>query len=97
MKKLLILWVLAILTILMDSKNVLALPPADEIPEEILRTEIFTEARSPIDGKPVSAAEYAQLEAQLETAPPPRLDSRVRHTIFLLRVRNFFRKIIPFW
>jgi len=36
-----------------------ALPPPEDLPEEILRTEIITEARSPIDGQPLTAAEYA--------------------------------------
>ncbi|PLZ22593.1 hypothetical protein CBP28_20550, partial [Fischerella thermalis WC559] len=52
---------------------VAALPPAEDIPEEILRTEIILAARSPIDGKPLSAADYAQLQAQLQQAPPPKL------------------------
>ncbi|MBD1938168.1 glutathione S-transferase [Microcoleus sp. FACHB-68] len=73
-----------------------SLPPAEEIPEEILRTEIFTEARSPVDGKPLTAAEYAELKAQLETGPTPRLSSEVRHVIFQLRVRRLIRTIIPF-
>lgn len=73
-----------------------SLPPAEDVPEEILRTEIFTEARSPVDGKPLTAAEYAELKAQLETAPRPRLSSEVRHIIFQLRVRRLIRTIIPF-
>lgn len=73
-----------------------SLPPAEDVPEEILRTEIFTEARSPVDGKPLTAAEYAELKAQLETAPTPRLSSEVRHIIFQLRVRKLIRTIIPF-
>ena len=39
------------------------LPPPEDTHEEILRTEIITEARSPIDGELLTAAEYAQLQA----------------------------------
>ena len=74
----------------------LSLPPPEDLPEEILRTEIFTTARSPVDGKLLTASEYAQLQAQLETAPPPRISSDIRHLIFLLRVRKLIRTILPF-
>lgn len=75
----------------------LALPPPEDIPEEVLRTEIILEARSPIDGKPLTAAEYAQLQAQLQTRPaPPQLNPQVRDTIFLLRLRKAILTVIPF-
>ena len=52
-----------------------ALPPAEDIPEEVLRTEIILEGRSPINGKPLSAAEYEQLQAELQESA---LDSQNR-------------------
>ena len=76
---------------------VIALPPRSDIPEEILRTEIIVEARSPIDGKPLSAAEYAQLQAQIKTRPyPPKLSPKVRETVFLLRLRKILKTLFPF-
>lgn len=76
---------------------VIALPPEEDISEEILRTEIILEARSPIDGKPVSVAEYAQLQAQLKVRPyPPILSSKVRETVFLLRLRKILKTLFPF-
>ena len=75
----------------------LALPPPEEIPEEVLRTEIITEARSPLNGEPLTAAEYAQLRAQLAESPfPPELDPQIRQLIFLLEVRRFIKTILPF-
>lgn len=75
----------------------LALPPPEETPEEVLRTEIILEARSPLDGKPLTAAQYAQLQAQLAESPyPPELDSNVQELIFLLNVRKFLQILIPF-
>lgn len=72
------------------------LPPPDEVPEEVLRTEIITEARSPIDGNPLTASEYAQLQAQLaQRSFPPQLDPKIREVIFLLRLRNFLRTVTP--
>ncbi|OCQ92763.1 hypothetical protein BCD64_08445 [Nostoc sp. MBR 210] len=75
---------------------VMALPPPEDIPEEILRTEIIIDARSPIDGKPISAAEYAELQAQLQKVPPPELSTNLRQTVFLLRIRNALLKLFPF-
>lgn len=76
--------------------KVMALPPAQDIPEEILRTEIIIEARSPVDGKPLTAAEYAQLQEQLQVIPPRQLDPRIRDQIYLLRIRKALLQIFPF-
>ncbi len=75
------------------------LPPATDIPEEILRTEIITTARSPIDGKPVTPAEYVQLQAQLEKSPSnpkSQVNPKIQNLIFLLRLRQAIRTVIPF-
>ncbi len=76
----------------------LSLPPPEDIPEEILRTEIIVNARSPVDGQPLTPAEYAELQAQLEAGPPlePKVSSQVRETIELLRLRRFIRTFFPF-
>lgn len=75
---------------------VIALPPPEDIPEEILRTEIIIDARSPIDGKPISAADYAELQAQLQKVPPPTLNTKLRETVFLLRIRRVLLQFFPF-
>ncbi|MBD2346926.1 hypothetical protein [Anabaena subtropica] len=75
---------------------VMALPPVEDTPEEILRTEIIIDARSPIDGKPLTAAEYAQLQEQLQISPPPKLSDNIRQTIFLTRIRKFLLQLFPF-
>lgn len=73
-----------------------ALPPMVDAPEEILRTEIITSARSPVDGEPLTPAEYAELQSTLQIAPTPKLDTKVRETIFLLRLRKLLIRIFPF-
>ena len=78
-------------------QSVSSLPPPEDTPDEVLRTEIITEARSPIDGKPLTASEYAQLQSQLQArlgAPP--LSPKLRDNIFLLRIRKLFRTFAPF-
>lgn len=77
--------------------TVLSLPPPEDIPEEILRTEIITAARSPLDGKPLTVSEYATLQEKLAFQPssPSLLPSRLKQTVFLLRIRQLFRSVIP--
>lgn len=75
---------------------VIALPPPEDTPEEILRTQIIIEARSPIDGSLLTAAEYIQLQAQLQEVPPPKLDPKIRDQIFLLRLRKTLLQFFPF-
>jgi hypothetical protein len=81
---------------LVTAESAVALPPPEDTPEEILRTEIVTEARSPIDGEPLTAAEYAQLQAELsQRSTPPELAPEIQHNIFLLQLLDFIRTISP--
>lgn len=72
----------------------------EDVPEEVLRAEIYTDARSPIDGKRLTAAEYVELMENLrslDNIPPEDLVSpQVREVINLLKLRKFLRQIIPF-
>jgi len=77
-------------------KQAIALPPREDIPEEILRTEIITAARSPLDGKPLTAAEYAELKLQLQQGTTPELSPQIRDQVFLLQIRSTLIKLFPF-
>ena len=79
-----------------SGKAVMALPPQADIPEEILRTEIILAARSPIDGRILTPAEYAELQAQIQISPPPRLASGIRDKVFLLQQRKTLLQFFPF-
>lgn len=75
----------------------LALPPEDEVPEEVLRTRVITEARSPIDGKPLSAGDYARLQEQLQDVNDTEsVSSDLAQLIFLLQARRVVRPVLPF-
>jgi hypothetical protein len=94
-------FVLSIITgvgLLNPISAVQSLPPPDDPPEEILRTEIITEARSPIDGRPLTPAEYAELQAALEAGPEQfsRVDPKLQEIIVLLRLRRTIRTFFPF-
>ncbi len=92
------LLILALGFSLMATESTLALPAPEDTPEEVLRTEIITGARSPLDGKPISASEYVQLQAEL-SAPPPqqvKLAPVIRKQIRLLKLRKFIKTFLPF-
>lgn len=91
-------WLLCVnLAWLMVGSNIaVALPPSEDIPEEVLRTQIITEGRSPLNGEPLTAAEYAQLKAELAESPyPPQVNSQLEHIIFLLKVRKMLKTFFP--
>lgn len=74
-----------------------ALPPPEDIPEDVLRAQVILEARSRVDGRPLSPVEYLAEEEDLATANAPRkLDPEVRHLVFLLQLLKFVRTIVPF-
>lgn len=80
------------------SEKAFALPPTGDIPEEVLRTEIILEGRSPIDGKPLSAREYEELKAKLaQSSNDPKIDPDIKELIFLLQLRKLVKTIIPFY
>jgi hypothetical protein len=72
---------------------------ATDIPEEVLRAEIITEARSPIDGRPLSAGEFAELVTQVEARIDRDVSSTVadkpefKDLVFLLRLRGFLKSV----
>jgi len=81
----------------MPIQSALALPPPQDKPESILRTEIILDGRSPIDGRPLNASEYVLLQEELGiSAYPPQINPQVRQLIVLLRLRKFIKTIIPF-
>ncbi|MDJ0598532.1 MAG: hypothetical protein QNJ37_06800 [Crocosphaera sp.] len=72
------------------------LPPPEDIPEEVLRSEIITEGRSPVNGEPLSAAEYAEIKEKLDQSPyTPEIDSKLQNLIFLLKIRKMLKTFVP--
>ena len=89
-----------IMTILFKicEQTALALPSPEDIPEEVLRTEIILEGRSPITGKYLNPTEYAEIQARLKTSLfSPDIDPEIQELIFLLQIRKLFKTIIPFY
>ncbi|MEL6334366.1 MAG: hypothetical protein AAFN08_03235 [Cyanobacteria bacterium J06559_3] len=78
------------------SQTARALPPPEDPPEEILRTEIILEARSPLNGEVLTAAEYDQLQEELSRNDATLLSPQIRELIFLLQLRRVVKPVIPF-
>ncbi|WP_017299205.1 hypothetical protein [Nodosilinea nodulosa] len=77
--------------------SALALPPPTEIPEEVLRTEVITEARSPIDNEPISAADYAALQERLRDPNTSTIvNPDIAQLIQLLEFRRVLKPILLF-
>ncbi len=72
----------------------LSLPPPEDIPEEVLRSEVVTTARSPLDGKPMNSLQYAAIKEKLKTTPyPAQLNPKIGNIILLLQLRQLFKSI----
>ncbi len=83
-------------TLIFSSSTVLALPPENDLPEEILSTEIILEGRSNLDNEPLTVSEYI-LQAQKEDNSifPPDVDSKLKHQIFLLKILKMLKTFSP--
>ncbi len=82
--------------ILSVAHRAVALPPPEDIPEEVLRTEIILEARSPLDGSMLTAAAYDQLQEERQRNQATQLSPQMRELIFLLQLRRAVQPFIPF-
>jgi hypothetical protein len=80
-----------LLTIALASP-VKALPPVDDRPEEVLRGEIITDARSPLYGESLSAGQYQELLVALAREDRGRISNPgILNTVRLLRIRALLR------
>jgi hypothetical protein len=73
-------------------------PTPNEIPEEVLQTEVITSGRSAIDNQPLTATQYAEQKTEIDRANqvPPKLSSKLRNTVALLKLRKFIKTVLPF-
>jgi hypothetical protein len=76
----------------------IALPSEGEVPEEVLRGEVAVGARSPIDGAPLTARDYAELQVEIERSNQVEAvaPEKLRNLVGLLRLRKFIKTVLPF-
>jgi hypothetical protein len=69
----------------------------EEVPEEVLRQEMILEGRSPLDGAPLTATEYAELQAELErlNTPTPTVSPKLQQLVMLVKLRKFLKTVLP--
>ncbi len=68
-----------------------------DLPEEVLRSEILLDGRSPFDGKRLTATEYAELRQEIEQANEvePQLAPQIRRLVGLIKLRKFIKQVLP--
>ena len=88
---------LALASLLLGTHAALALPPPDDIPEEVLRNQVVLDGRSAIDNSELSPTEYAELQALLEDSQDvtPRVSPELQRLILLLKLRKILRSVTP--
>jgi hypothetical protein len=76
----------------------MALPSETEVPEEVLRGDLTVGARSPFDGAPLTAREYAELQVEIERSNQVEAvaPEKLKNLVGLLRLRKFIKTVLPF-
>ncbi|MEM9567240.1 MAG: hypothetical protein AAF974_02945 [Cyanobacteria bacterium P01_E01_bin.34] len=89
---------IAVSSLLFGAHAAVALPPPDDIPEEVLRNQGVLDGRSAIDNSELSPTEYAELQALLEDSQDvtPRVSPELQRLILLLKLRKILRSVTPF-
>jgi hypothetical protein len=69
----------------------------EEIPEEVLRSEILLDGRSSFTGERLSATEYAEMQSEIEkmNAVEPQVASKLRNLVGLIKLRKFIKTVLP--
>ena len=77
--------------------NAHAAPKAEKIPEKVLSQELVLEFRSPLDGRLLTATEYADLRAEIDrlNEVPPQVSYKIRRLVGLLKFRKFIKRVLP--
>jgi hypothetical protein len=73
---------------------------AEDIPEEMLQTQVQLDANSAVTGQAQVAEDHALEQQELQVAAtqvPPRLDPSIYRAVELLRLRKLFKSLLPFF
>jgi len=81
------------------ASQAVALPPPEDVPEEVLREEVILQGRSPVDGRALSPVEYAELELELADFPEDSVavNPEIQSLVFQLKLLRFLKDVVPFW
>lgn len=71
-----------------------ALPPPEDIPEEVLRIQPNFRSQSTQDNRPLSPHEYQSEQSEQSKGKDPEITPEAKQLIYLLRIRQGLRSII---
>ena len=77
--------------------NADAAPKGEKIPEEVSSHGLVLEFRSPLDGRLLTATEYADLQAEIDrlNEVPPQVSYKIRRLVGLLKFRKLIKRVLP--
>ena len=69
----------------------------EDVPEEVLRSEILLDGRSSFTGERLSATEYAEMQSEIErtNAVEPPVAPKLRTLVGLIQLRKFIKTVLP--
>jgi hypothetical protein len=69
----------------------------EEVPEEVLRSEILLDGRSSFTGERLSATEYAEMQSEIEqtNTVEPQVSPKLRTLVGLVKLRKFIKTVLP--
>jgi hypothetical protein len=75
----------------------IALPPPQDVPEEVLRAEMIVEARDR-SGQPIAPGAYAQLQQTIDrrNQDNPQISEDLQSLLLQLRLLSVIKSVIPF-
>ena len=70
---------------------------SEDVPEEVLRSEILLDGRSSFTGERLSATEYAEMQSEIErtNAVEPPVAPKLRTLVGLIQLRKFIKTVLP--
>ena len=77
--------------------NADAAPRGEKTPEKMSSHGLALEFRSPLDGRLLTATEYADLQAEIDrlNEVPPQVSYKIRRLVGLLKFRKLIKRVLP--
>ena len=86
-----------VLTAVIPMASTYAAPKGENIPEKASSQGLALEFRSPLDGRLLTATEYAELKAEIDrlNEVPPQVSPKIRRLVGLLTFRKLIKQLLP--
>ena len=86
-----------VLTSFIPMSNADAAPKGENVSEKASSQELALEFRSPLDGRLLTATEYADLQAEIDrlNEVAPQVSPKIRRLVGLLKFRKFIKRVLP--